>query len=216
MWRRNIGRPPAGFRWGTGSGGEKHILGLSDIVAWLDQRKQQWRRSPPMTSCAFAITNFLTNTRLPARTRKSLHCKSAPFYCLHTRQACVAGSGSATSMNSVAGEHFYQILQSSKRSTCDLFCREIIDLWSVSQELQTAMFPVDLIFCCIKCHKTSLNNISCVWDSIFLPTLFVSMRPVHSNPFPSPTKLRAILFDVDGTLTESDPLHLLAFQEILV
>lgn len=31
-----------------------------------------------------------------------------------------------------------------------------------------------------------------------------------------PQPLRAILFDVDGTLADSDPLHFLAFKEILL
>ena len=46
------------------------------------------------------------------------------------------------------------------------------------------------------------------------------MRSVHPSPFPSPfpspTKIRAVLFDVDGTLTDTDPLHCHAYREVLV
>ncbi|OAE33625.1 hypothetical protein AXG93_4689s1110 [Marchantia polymorpha subsp. ruderalis] len=34
------------------------------------------------------------------------------------------------------------------------------------------------------------------------------------KPFPSSLELKAILFDVDGTITDSDPLHFQAFKEI--
>jgi phosphoglycolate phosphatase-like HAD superfamily hydrolase len=36
------------------------------------------------------------------------------------------------------------------------------------------------------------------------------------RPFPPISNLKAILFDVDGTLTESDALHYLAFRELLM
>jgi HAD superfamily hydrolase (TIGR01509 family) len=36
------------------------------------------------------------------------------------------------------------------------------------------------------------------------------------RPFPPITSLKAILFDVDGTLTESDAVHYLAFRELLM
>ncbi|GBG00289.1 hypothetical protein Rsub_12968 [Raphidocelis subcapitata] len=35
------------------------------------------------------------------------------------------------------------------------------------------------------------------------------------RPLPHLPSLRGVLFDIDGTLTDSDPLHFLAFQEIL-
>lgn len=34
-------------------------------------------------------------------------------------------------------------------------------------------------------------------------------------PLPQGDKLKAILFDIDGTIADSDPIHFLAFQEIL-
>lgn len=46
-----------------------------------------------------------------------------------------------------------------------------------------------------------------------------SMKPCKStrnNNLPSTDRLQAILFDIDGTLTDSDPLHLRTFQEMLV
>lgn len=36
------------------------------------------------------------------------------------------------------------------------------------------------------------------------------------RPLPDLLSVRAVLFDIDGTLTDSDPLHFLAFQEILI
>lgn len=43
-----------------------------------------------------------------------------------------------------------------------------------------------------------------------------SKLDVSSNKqLPAVSKIKAILFDVDGTLADSDPLHFLAFQEIL-
>lgn len=36
------------------------------------------------------------------------------------------------------------------------------------------------------------------------------------KPLPEISKVKGICFDIDGTLCESDPLHLAAFQEILV
>lgn len=32
---------------------------------------------------------------------------------------------------------------------------------------------------------------------------------------PTGTELKAVLFDVDGTLADSDPLHFMAFKEVL-
>ena len=40
--------------------------------------------------------------------------------------------------------------------------------------------------------------------------------PSQQRPLPDLSKIKAVLFDVDGTLTDSDPLHFKAFQEILV
>ncbi len=40
--------------------------------------------------------------------------------------------------------------------------------------------------------------------------------PTQNRPFPDLSTIKAVLFDVDGTLTNSDPLHFKAFQEILV
>ena len=40
-----------------------------------------------------------------------------------------------------AGEHLYQIFQSSKESTRNLFRREIMAFWSVTQQLQTFTLP---------------------------------------------------------------------------
>jgi hypothetical protein len=40
--------------------------------------------------------------------------------------------------------------------------------------------------------------------------------PAHNRPLPDLSTIKAVLFDVDGTLTNSDPLHFKAFQEILV
>lgn len=40
--------------------------------------------------------------------------------------------------------------------------------------------------------------------------------PTQNRPMPDLSKIKAVLFDVDGTLTDSDPLHFKAFQEILV
>ncbi|KAI8463822.1 MAG: HAD-like domain-containing protein [Monoraphidium minutum] len=40
--------------------------------------------------------------------------------------------------------------------------------------------------------------------------------PPAPRPLPDLTSVRGMLFDIDGTLTNSDPLHFLAFQEILV
>ena len=34
------------------------------------------------------------------------------------------------------------------------------------------------------------------------------------SPLPQGDKLKAILFDIDGTIADSDPIHFLAFQEI--
>ncbi|KAJ7551451.1 hypothetical protein O6H91_06G016100 [Diphasiastrum complanatum] len=36
-----------------------------------------------------------------------------------------------------------------------------------------------------------------------------------AKPIPPVEKLKAVLFDIDGTLAKSDPLHLLAFREML-
>lgn len=35
------------------------------------------------------------------------------------------------------------------------------------------------------------------------------------SPLPQGDKLKAILFDIDGTIADSDPIHFLAFQQIL-
>ena len=35
------------------------------------------------------------------------------------------------------------------------------------------------------------------------------------SPLPQGDKLKAILFDIDGTIADSDPIHFLAFQEVL-
>jgi beta-phosphoglucomutase-like phosphatase (HAD superfamily) len=40
--------------------------------------------------------------------------------------------------------------------------------------------------------------------------------PPSNRPLPDLSKIKAVLFDVDGTLTNSDPLHFKAFREILV
>lgn len=40
--------------------------------------------------------------------------------------------------------------------------------------------------------------------------------PSHNRPMPDLSTIKAVLFDVDGTLTNSDPLHFKAFQEILL
>lgn len=40
-------------------------------------------------------------------------------------------------------------------------------------------------------------------------------KPAQNRPLPDLSKIKAVLFDVDGTLTNSDPLHFKAFYEIL-
>ena len=40
-------------------------------------------------------------------------------------------------------------------------------------------------------------------------------KPAHNRPLPDLSKIKAVLFDVDGTLTNSDPLHFKAFYDIL-
>ncbi len=40
--------------------------------------------------------------------------------------------------------------------------------------------------------------------------------PSHNRPLPDLSTIKAVLFDVDGTLTNSDPLHFKAFQDILL
>lgn len=37
----------------------------------------------------------------------------------------------------------------------------------------------------------------------------------QNRPMPDLSTIKAVLFDVDGTLTNSDPLHFKAFQDIL-
>ncbi|KAK9901350.1 hypothetical protein WJX75_007755 [Coccomyxa subellipsoidea] len=39
--------------------------------------------------------------------------------------------------------------------------------------------------------------------------------PAQNRPMPDLSTIKAVLFDVDGTLTNSDPLHFKAFQDIL-
>lgn len=39
--------------------------------------------------------------------------------------------------------------------------------------------------------------------------------PSHNHPMPDLSNIKGVLFDVDGTLTDSDPLHFKAFQDIL-
>ncbi|CAL8471098.1 g10640 [Coccomyxa elongata] len=39
--------------------------------------------------------------------------------------------------------------------------------------------------------------------------------PSHNRPMPDLSTIKGVLFDVDGTLTDSDPLHFKAFQDIL-
>lgn len=40
--------------------------------------------------------------------------------------------------------------------------------------------------------------------------------PTQNRPLPDLSTIKAVLFDVDGTLTNSDPLHFKAFQDILL
>ncbi|CAI5965782.1 unnamed protein product [Closterium sp. NIES-64] len=40
-------------------------------------------------------------------------------------------------------------------------------------------------------------------------------KPLSLRALPPVRQLRAVLFDIDGTLTDSDPLHFLAFQRML-
>lgn len=49
-----------------------------------------------------------------------------------------------------------------------------------------------------------------IWDTWF------AEKKTGDKPLPQGDNLKAVLFDIDGTIADSDPIHFLAFQEILV
>ncbi len=52
-------------------------------------------------------------------------------------------------------------------------------------------------------------------ETIEIAGITMSANP-GNRPFPDLTTIKAVLFDVDGTLTNSDPLHFDAFHDILL
>ena len=52
-------------------------------------------------------------------------------------------------------------------------------------------------------------------ETIEIAGITMSANP-GNRPFPDLSTIKAVLFDVDGTLTNSDPLHFDAFHDILL
>ncbi len=52
-------------------------------------------------------------------------------------------------------------------------------------------------------------------ETIEIAGITMSANP-EKRPFPDLSTIKAVLFDVDGTLTNSDPLHFDAFHDILL
>ncbi|CAM6113413.1 unnamed protein product [Calypogeia fissa] len=59
------------------------------------------------------------------------------------------------------------------------------------------------------------NRVCCCFASAAGPTLSTKVAENMGRPFPPISTLKAVLFDVDGTLTDSDPLHYVAFRDML-
>ena len=59
------------------------------------------------------------------------------------------------------------------------------------------------------------DSTTCIFLLAATPASPASTPASFQRVLPPLAGLKAVLFDVDGTLTDSDPLHFLAFKEIL-
>lgn len=64
-------------------------------------------------------------------------------------------------------------------------------------------------------QQQKYNQVCPCFASAAGPTLSPEVAGNMGRPFPPISTLKAVLFDVDGTLTDSDPLHYVAFRDML-
>ncbi|KAJ6872378.1 hypothetical protein NC651_031477 [Populus alba x Populus x berolinensis] len=66
-------------------------------------------------------------------------------------------------------------------------------------------------------HKTTMYQPNRFKDFPRMSSISSNARPIHSggSSLASVAPLEAILFDIDGTLCDSDPLHFYAFRDML-